>query len=91
MSRTTQHSIDEGRFDAIEQRLAGALRPVRPPQDLLQRLRDSIHIPDRTEIAIRLRDWQRLVFVLGGVFSGAVVMITVARAMYHLAGRRHLG
>lgn len=78
-------------MQAIEAHLAGALRPVRPPQALLQRLRNRIHIPERSELAVRLRDWQTLLLVLGGVFSGALVILTVARALFHLVGRRNIG
>ena len=81
----------EARLDAIERRLAGTLRPVAPSQELLQRLRSRIRIPDRSEIASRLQDWSTLTLVLGGVISGAVVVVTLARAIYHVVGRRHVG
>ena len=81
----------ERRLEAIEARLAGALRPVAPSQELLQRLRSRIHFPDRHEIASRLRDWKTLMLVLGGVISGAIVLLTFARAVFHLFGRRHVG
>jgi hypothetical protein len=29
-------------------------------------------------------------FVLGGVISGMLVIITIARALFHLFGRRHM-
>jgi hypothetical protein len=81
----------EARLDVIEARLAGALRRVTPPHGLVQRLRERIRMPDRREIAGRLRDWQALLLVLGGVLSGALVLITFARALYHVVGRRHVG
>ncbi len=80
--------LDEDQIDAIEGRLAGILRPVRPPSDFVQRLRGHVHLPERSEIAVRLYDWERLLLVVGGVLSGAVAILTVARAMYHLFGRR---
>lgn len=41
------------------------------------------------QIVSRLRgDWQRMFVVLGGVMSGMLVMITVARAFYYLVGRK---
>lgn len=79
------------RLDAIERHLAGTLRPVVPSRDLIQRLRGRIRIPDRSEIAGRLRDWRTLMLVLGGVLSGALMLITFARALFHLVGRRHVG
>jgi hypothetical protein len=29
-------------------------------------------------------------FVLGGVMSGMMVLITIARALYYLVGRKHM-
>ena len=81
-------TLDEKLIDAIEGRLAGTLKPVRPPSDFVQRLRGHVHLPERGELAVRLYDWERLLLVFGGILSGAVVILTVARAMYHLFGRR---
>ena len=67
---------------------AGLLRPVVPPRDLLRRLQDRIHIPDAAELAARLRDWQTLWLILVGALSGALVIITLARALFHITGRR---
>lgn len=75
----------------LEARLAGTLRPVTPPQELLKRLRGRIHFPDRSQIADRLRNWQTLMLVLGGVISGGIVLLTLARALYHTVGRRDVG
>lgn len=80
--------MDEAQIDAIEGRLAGTLRRVRPRREFVQRLRARIHVPERSEIVVRLQDWERLMLVFGGILSGAVVIVTVARAMYHLFGRR---
>jgi hypothetical protein len=79
-----------GNYDEIEARLADMMRPVSPPRDLVQRLRDRIHVPDREIIIVRLRDWSTLMMVLGAVMSGMVVVITVARAVFHLVGRRNV-
>jgi hypothetical protein len=81
----------EERLRQLEARLAGTLRPVAPTQELLQRLRGRIHFPDRSQIADRLRNWNTLMLVLGGVMSGAVVILTFARALYHVFGRRDVG
>jgi len=84
-------STDDRQLDAIEARLAGMLRPVSPSRELVQRLRSRIRMPRRSELVVRLRDWQRLMLVLGGVISGALVMLTVARALFHIVGRRDAG
>ncbi|MGZ6317412.1 MAG: hypothetical protein ACXWNQ_09145 [Anaerolineales bacterium] len=57
----------------------------------MQRLRGHIHLPERSVLVVRLHDWRRLVFVMGGVLSGAVLILTVARALFHIVGRRNLG
>ena len=77
------------RLDEIERHLAGTLKPVSPSRDLIQRLRRRIRIPQRSEIAVRIKDWNTLMLVLGGVLSGALVIVTVARAIFHLVGRRN--
>ena len=83
-------STPEKKFDALEAHLAGTLRPIAPRTDFVNRLRGRIHLPPREEIALRLRDWRTLFLVFGGVFSGALVILTLARAMYHLFGRKDL-
>ena len=78
----------ENELDALEAHLAGTLKPVSPPRDLVQRLRDRIRFPAREEIVLRFQDWRRLFFVLGGVMSGLLVLITIARAFFHLTRRQ---
>ncbi len=84
-----RNTLDSEQIDAIEGRLAGTLRPVTPPRDFVQRLRGHIHLPERDMIVVRLQDWERLALVMSGVLSGAVALLTLARAMYHLFGRRN--
>jgi hypothetical protein len=78
----------ESELDALEAHLAGTLKPVSPPGDLLQRLRDRIRLPAREEIVLRFRDWRRLFLVFGGVMSGLLLLITVARAFFHFARKQ---
>lgn len=77
-------------LESLEAHLAGALRPVPPPNGIVQRLRDRIRFPEREVIVSRLRDWNRLFVVFGSVMSGMVLLITVARALYYLVGRRKM-
>ena len=77
---------EEIRF--LEAHLAGTLKPVAPPKDIVQRLRERVHMPDRNEITMRLTDWRRLFLVFGGVISGMLLLITLARAFYYLIGRK---
>lgn len=90
-SHSKMTDLSEEQLDAIEAHLAGTLKPVAPPSDFVRRLRGRIHLPQRGEIAVRLSDWRKLVLVFSGVLSGTLIIITVARAMYHLFGRRNGG
>ena len=82
-------TLSDDQLYALEAHLAGTLKPVTPPMEIVQRLRNRIHFPERQVIVLRLRDWQRMLLVFGGVMSGMLVVITVARAFFYLV-RRHL-
>ena len=90
MTGNTTNSTNEEILLDIEERLAGTLKPIRPSRDVVQRLRERIRFPDRGEIKSRLEDWKRMFLVFGGVMSGLLVAITVARAFFYLVGRRHM-
>jgi len=75
---------------ALEEHLAGTLKPVTPPKDVVQRLRERIRFPQPREIASQFRgEWMKMLLVFGGVMSGFLVIVTVARAFFYLMGRRH--
>ena len=88
MTKRKKTLTPEQELAVLEAQLAGTLKPIRPPADLARRLRLRIHIPDRSEIALRLTDWRRLFLVFGGVMSGLLLLITLARALYYFAARR---
>lgn len=88
MNKTRKIRLPEEEIDALEAHLAGTLRPVRPSRDVLVRLRGRIRMPHRAEIVVRLRDWRSLFLAFGGVMSGLLLLITVARALFHIFGRR---
>jgi hypothetical protein len=77
-------------FESLEAHLAGTLRPVAPSKDFVQRLRERVRLPERGVFVNRLRDWNRLFLVFGSVMSGMLLIITVARALYYLVGRRNM-
>ena len=89
MSRQ-QDKLSPENLEALEAHLAGTLRPVAPPKDFVQGLRDRIRVPRREVIVSRLRDWNRLFLVFGSVMSGMLIVITVVRALYYLVGRRNI-
>ncbi len=84
----TRTILSEDQVTALEAHLAGTLRPVTPPMEVVQRLRERIRFPQPDEIVSRFRDWQRMFVVFGGVMSGMLVIITIARALYYLVGRK---
>ncbi len=89
MIKRTSSDSDQ-QLNALEAHLAGTLKPVALPNEVLQRLRDRLRFPQPEEIALRLGDWERVFLVVGGVMSGLLVTITVARALYFFVARRHI-
>ena len=86
--RIKMYTTDVEDLEVLEAHLAGTLRPVAPPKDIVQRLYERIHMPSRDEITLRLSDWRRLFIVFSGVISGLLLLITLARAFYYLVGRK---
>jgi hypothetical protein len=91
MNERKQPLTPDEEIETLEAQLAGTLRPVSPPRDFVRSLRERIRLPAREHIAIRLRDWRSLVLIFGGVLSGMLLIITIARAFFYLSGRRHMG
>ena len=85
-----QDELSLEHIESLEAHLAGTLRPVSPSKDFVQRLRNSIRLPERDVIVSRLRDWKQLFLVFGSVMSGMMILITIARALYYLFGRRKM-
>lgn len=90
MARSEKSTLPDDIILDLEARLAGTLKPIQPSSDIVQRLRERIRFPVREEIALRLGDWRRMFLVFGGVMSGLLLIITLARALFHLVGRRHM-
>ncbi|MFZ5819550.1 MAG: hypothetical protein ACOYYJ_06590 [Chloroflexota bacterium] len=90
MRKSKKDSPSPETLESLEAHLAGALRPVAPPRNFAQRLGQRIHIPERRTIVNRLQDWKRLFLVFGSVMSGVALVITLARALYYMTGRRRM-
>jgi len=88
MARRKQTSILEEDIQVLEAHLAGTLKPVAPSKEIVQRVNLRIQMPNREKVTMYLPDWTRLFLVFGGVISGTLLFITLARALYYLAGRR---
>ncbi len=91
MSKSKMTIPPDAPLDEIESHLAGTLKPVAPRTDFVQRLRTRVHLPPREEIAFRLNDWRNWLFAFSGVISGTLIILTIARAMFHLFSRRNIG
>jgi hypothetical protein len=77
----------ENQLYALEAHLAGTLKPVTPPIDLVQRMRSRIRFPQPKDINWQIGNWRRLFVVYGSVMSGLLVTITVARAFFYFFRR----
>lgn len=88
MAGRTKNPVSREQLYTLEAHLAGTLRRVTTPNDIAQRLRERIRFPAREEIVLRFGDWRRLFLVFGGVMSGLLLVITIARALFHLVGRK---
>jgi len=88
MAKRKQTQNPEEDIQFLEAHLAGTLKPLAPPREIVQRLNRRIQLPNREKITASLSDWNRLLFIFGGVLSGMLLIITVARAFYYLSGRR---
>jgi hypothetical protein len=90
MARSKTNKLPDDIILNLEARLAGTLKPIQPSSDLVQRLRERIRMPAREEIVSRLNDWKRMFLVFGGVMSGLLLVITLARAFFYFVGRRQI-
>ena len=88
MTKRSSNLNPETDIQFLEAHLAGTLKPVAPPREIVQRLSKRIQMPNRERITASLSDWSKMFFVFAGVLSGMLLLITVARAFYYLAGRR---
>ena len=88
MAKRKQIHSSEEDIQSLEAHLAGTLQPVAPSQEIVQRLRVRIQMPNREDIVSRFGDWRRLFLVFSGVLSGMMLLLTVARAFYYLVGRK---
>jgi hypothetical protein len=90
MARSKTNTLPDDIILNLEARLAGTLKPIRPSNDIVQRLRARIRFPAREEIVSRLGDWKKMFLVFGGVMSGLLLVITLARAFFYFLGRRQM-
>lgn len=78
----------DNELNSLETHLSRTLKRVSPPSGMVERLRGRVQMPTRSEITLRLTDWRRLFVVFGGVMSGMLLLVTLARMFYYFVGRR---
>lgn len=88
MSENQTSTSQDTDLQFLESHLSRTLRRVPPPNGLVERLRGRVQMPTRSEIRLRFSDWRRLFVIFGGVMSGMLVLVTLARAFYYLVGRK---
>lgn len=90
MNANQTFSMQDTDLQSLETHLSRTLKRVSPPSGLVERLRGRVQMPTRSEITLRLTDWRKLFVVFGGVMSGMLLLVTLARAFYYFAGRRDM-
>ena len=71
----------------LEAYLDNAMRTVRPPEDVMKRLRDRIGSLEPNIIAKRLSNWEFTLIITGSVMAAATVILTIARALFFFFNR----
>ncbi len=87
MDNTRTILPQEDDLHSLETHLSRTLKRVAPPSGMVERLRSRVQIPTRSEITLKLSDWRRLFFVFGGVISGMLIIVTIARMFYYFVAR----
>lgn len=90
MKANQTFSTQDNELQSLETHLSRTLKRVSPPSGLVERLRGRVQMPTRSEITLRLTDWRKLFVVFGGVMSGMLLLVTLARMFYYFVGRRDM-
>lgn len=71
----------------LETLLDSTMRSVRPPEDVMKRLRNKIGSLEPNIIAKRLSNWEFTIIIMGSVMAVATVILTIARAFFYFFNR----
>ena len=82
-----ENQQNENEVSDLESSLSGLLTPVRPPADVMQRLKMRIGSLEPHRIAKRISNWELSIITIGSVMSTAMVLLTLARAFFYFFGR----
>ncbi len=79
--------VEKEQVNELENSLSSLLTPVRPPSDVMQRLKERIGSLEPQRIAKRLSNWELSIITIGSVMSAAMVILTITRALFYFFGR----
>jgi hypothetical protein len=66
----------------LENRLSGALKPVTPRREFVNRLGQRIHAGDRPTFVTNVTNWSVVALWVAGMASVAVILAVVGRLLY---------
>ena len=91
MNKNIEKRIESAKeqVSELEAYLSGALKPIRPPADVVQRLQERIGSLEPSRIAKRLSNWELSIITVGSVMSAAMVILTIVRALFYFFGRHN--
>jgi hypothetical protein len=79
---------EEKNVNRLEDKLAGALRPIAPRQEFVHGLGGRIMRLRRTMQQAGAGSWQFILLVLAGILSLGLILALLGRALYNLIGVR---
>lgn len=74
--------------EALESTLSQTYQPVKPDNGLVSTIRRRITLAPPSVVAERISNPNRLLMIVGGVVSGMILLLTLARVLYYLVGSR---
>jgi hypothetical protein len=74
-------------FNPVEAELEAAFHPIHPSTKFVQTIRHRIKARPSIEVSQRLASPSSVLFVLGGVLSVSLLIVTVVRAIFYLTNR----
>jgi len=77
-------------FNPFEAQLEAAFRPVHPSSKYVQAMRQRINFKAPVEVAKRLSSPLSMIYILGGVLSVSLLIITTARAFFYFTHRSRI-
>ena len=90
MNRRIEKKIQAAKEEVseLENSLSGTLQSIRPPSEVMQRLQERIGKLEPNRIAKRISAWEVSIITAGAVMSVAMLILTVARALFYFFNRQ---